>query len=639
MKILFLVLFALALAYLGIGNFVLSLDKKNTKNRIFFLLCMDLTSWAVGYAFLYIAPDLKTACFWRIFGVIGFSFFSCLWLDFAIIIRYAQKEVLRPLQRLLMYSPSLAFCLFYLLYKPEVAVYRIGNNWIEASPINAIEILFTIYYVTYISIGLILIYNWGKNSPTIKEKKQSRTILITAAIAFIFAAITDTILPMFGILVFPSAIISISIAMLGSWYSLVTYKFMILTPQYASEYIFKAANDPIFILKEDLSIQDANDKALQVTGFVLSELVGVNFSRLLKEDCSGSLLSLLQTDRIDIWEVTLTGKVGCETVCSLSGARFFDEFNDFLGILITMHDISERKKHELLLENYNLELEQRIVERTVELEKANNAKGDFLVNVSHELRTPLNVILSAIQMFSLYIADDAIYSKEKAIKHLDTMRQNCFRLSRLINNILDTTKIDSGNFRLNIRNHDLVAVARAVIDSMEIYIRQKGLELSFESEVGEIIIACDLNSIERSLLNLLTNAVKYTNAGGKVSIRIYSDKDNVSLSVMDNGIGIPENMHGAVFERFRRVDNSLTKENEGSGIGLSLTKSMIEIQGGKITLKSEPGKGSEFIISLPLTRLSEGENPKPDDIDTQMLEQMIRLELSDIAKYTRKPLP
>lgn len=263
-------------------------------------------------------------------------------------------------------------------------------------------------------------------------------------------------------------------------------------------------------------------------------------------------------------------------------------------------------------------------------EEANHAKSEFLANVSHELRTPLNVILSAVQLLSYYYENDLHLEKESVNKHLKSMKQNGLRLVRLVDNILDTTKIDAGHFELIKQNYDIVDVMKKIIESIEEYINLKGIKLAFSTDIEERIILCDVNVVERAVLNLISNAVKYVRENGHISVGIHNTPQFVEISVKDDGIGIPKDMQGVIFERFKQLDDLLTRKHEGSGIGLSLTKTLIEMHGGKISVQSEVGKGSEFVIYLPNKSADQEEGMQPHHRYSQSLTERINVEFSDI---------
>lgn len=261
-----------------------------------------------------------------------------------------------------------------------------------------------------------------------------------------------------------------------------------------------------------------------------------------------------------------------------------------------------------------------------------NLKTEFFSNISHELKTPLTVILGAIQLMEKNNTSLAIADK-KMLKHQQTIKHNCYRLLRLINNTLDITRIDSGFVKLNKKNCNLVYLADEITQSVVPYAEQKDLSVEFDTQDEEIITGIDIDKIERILLNLLSNAIKFTPQGGKITVNMWSAQRYAYISVKDTGPGIPENMHKTIFERFRQVNSSLTRDHEGSGIGLSLVKSFVDLHDGSIRVNSQPDQGSEFIIELPI-KLCEAD---PIESEPQSLNQMqnriieaIHIEFSDI---------
>lgn len=237
----------------------------------------------------------------------------------------------------------------------------------------------------------------------------------------------------------------------------------------------------------------------------------------------------------------------------------------------------------------------------------NRLKTEFFTNISHELRTPLNVILSVIQLLKLQ--SERLNNWDIESKYIDMMKQNCYRLIRLVNNLIDITKIDSNYFHLELRNYDIIKLVRDITNSVAEYGKQRGLYIHFSCNSASKVMACDPDQIERILLNLLSNAIKYTPSGGSIWVDVYAGDNALDIRVKDTGIGIPKDKQQYIFDRFMQVSSStMTREKEGSGIGLSLVKALVEMHNGTISLISEPGAGSEFIIKLPI-RLIDIEEP------------------------------
>lgn len=296
-------------------------------------------------------------------------------------------------------------------------------------------------------------------------------------------------------------------------------------------------------------------------------------------------------------------------------------------VLSILHNITPEKQVEKLQED--VKKSNVVLEETREL---NKLITEFFSNVSHELKTPLNVIFSSIQLLNYYKEHSAedIAVKEEA--YMKIMKQNCYRLMRLINNLLDLTKLDSGFLKLNLGNYNIVSVVEDIVLSVAPYIESRGIDIVFDTDVEEYPMAIDPDKLERIILNLLSNSVKFTNKGGQIFVNIESDCGEVVITVRDTGSGIPESKLSSIFERFMQVDKTLRREREGSGIGLSLVKSFVDMHQGKISVNSELGNGSEFIIQLPAKLVEEAVEDKTS-IYEQNIER-ISIEFSDIYSET-----
>ncbi|TCO76902.1 PAS domain-containing sensor histidine kinase [Marinisporobacter balticus] len=295
-------------------------------------------------------------------------------------------------------------------------------------------------------------------------------------------------------------------------------------------------------------------------------------------------------------------------------------------ILCCTRDISERTK---IREIKKKEKENR---KLLNAAKAyEKLRTEFFANISHEFRTPINVILGAIQLTDTYLKDmNGSKDCEKITKMNKSIKQNCYRLIRLVNNLIDITRIDSGFLQLNLRNCDIVKIVKDITDSVDPFIAVKNLKLTFHADMDKKIIACDPDKIERMILNLLSNAIKFTKEGDKIAVCIKNTEASVMVSVKDSGIGIKEEHLKIIFERFRQVNKSFIREHEGSGIGLSLVKNLVEMHGGSIGVNSTYKEGTEFIIKLPNKRIKAPNNIC--DCNTMHSEKVekVFIEFSDI---------
>ena len=288
---------------------------------------------------------------------------------------------------------------------------------------------------------------------------------------------------------------------------------------------------------------------------------------------------------------------------------------------------------ELELTDKNIELENIVrdfKEREEKLEY-DKLKTEFFANISHEFKTPLNILMGAMQLLELYASNGTIIDPHlKLDKYIKTMKQNALRLLRLINNIIDLTKIDSSYFHVELHNYDIVEIVEGIIQSINLYAEVKSVNIVFNKKIKEQVMALDADKIERILLNLLSNALKFTDENGNIEVEVGNRGNLVYISVKDDGIGIQEDKLEVIFQRFRQVDKSFTRNREGSGIGLSLVKALVEMHEGTIIVNSEYGKGSEFIVELPMVTIKEEAQTKLYSEHEDNRLERVKVEFSDI---------
>ncbi|EFG90172.1 ATPase, histidine kinase-, DNA gyrase B-, and HSP90-like domain protein [Clostridium carboxidivorans P7] len=295
-------------------------------------------------------------------------------------------------------------------------------------------------------------------------------------------------------------------------------------------------------------------------------------------------------------------------------------------IVVVYDDISKSIEQQKTISE-----KEQIIYKTRELEKL---RTEFFANISHELKTPLNIILGTIQLNKMIIENgENPINREKLINNINMEKQNCFRLLRLINNLIDSTEIDSKFIELNMVNCNIVNLVEEITQSVAKYINNN-ISITFDTDLEEKIIACDLDKVGRIILNLLSNSVKFTEPGGSIFVNIIDDKDYITITVKDTGIGIPQNKLNTIFDRFRQVDKSFTRKNEGSGIGLSIVKSLVEMHKGSIFVESKYGIGTKFTIKLPAKVLSNGNIEENRILNNTIsnYDEKVRIEFSDIYK-------
>lgn len=296
--------------------------------------------------------------------------------------------------------------------------------------------------------------------------------------------------------------------------------------------------------------------------------------------------------------------------------------------IVRSRDITEDIRKECIIKEQQELLLKKEREKSEALKASLEMKDEFLSIISHEFRTPLNVINSAIQAIN-YICKDEL--SDRAKDYVKMIKQNVLRQMRLVNNLLDITRANSGNIKINKKNIDIVHLTKSITESVNIYASEKGVSVTFVSSITKKVVGIDDEKYERILLNLISNAIKFSVEEKSITVKMRSVRGSICIEVSDIGIGIPEEKIDLIFERFGQVDSSISRYAEGAGIGLSLVKRFVEALGGSISLKSKLGKGSTFTILLPCEKFVEKNTDKPMiDLLGNRLIEITNVEFSDI---------
>ena len=312
----------------------------------------------------------------------------------------------------------------------------------------------------------------------------------------------------------------------------------------------------------------------------------------------------------------------------ISGNPVYDDSGNFLFGMMCMKDITEKVKQERIIKSQHDSVLQAEFERNEALEKTIAMKDEFLSIISHEFRTPLNVINSAVQAME-YICFNELSNNTK--KYLGMIKLNAFRQLRLVNNILDITSSNLKSTKINKKNIDIVFFIDAIVEVVRSYASKKEIDLILETSYKEFEVAIDNEKFARILLNLLSNAIKFTSDNKKITVRFNALKENIFIEVSDEGIGIPSDKIDTIFEQFGQVDSSLSRQVEGTGLGLSLVKKFVEDLGGRIFVNSKVSKGSAFIVMLPNEKVTETyEYRSSKEFFYNHILESTRVEFSDI---------
>ncbi len=384
--------------------------------------------------------------------------------------------------------------------------------------------------------------------------------------------------------------------------------------------LMDSATDLIVLTDREGRITDSNSRFLDYN-LSKGELAGMMIGELFEKE-QGSLLeemlkkaSVVHEMRVRLKE-ELRLKTGIEELI-LNATPVKTADTQAEGYIISMEDVSEKLKltEELReakksLESLNQMLEQKVIERTEalermnrELEKANELKGRFIANMSHELRTPLNSIIG----FSEILLEETFGKlNDDQMRYVRNIQNSGKHLLELINNVLDLSKIDSGRYELQYETFFVEDVINEVVETMKPMAESKSLNIVINIDPEIDTLTADRVKVKQILYNLLSNAIKFTPEGGSVSVSAHRDRINdeeaVRFAVKDTGVGIPPDDLDRIFDEFEQIDTSLSRQYGGVGLGLTLTKRLVELHGGSISVESTLGKGSTFYFTLPVAR-------------------------------------
>ncbi len=339
-------------------------------------------------------------------------------------------------------------------------------------------------------------------------------------------------------------------------------------------------------------ITDVNKQMEALTGCTRDELIGAPFKNYFTdpERAEAAIKLVLREKNVTNYELTARARDGKKTVVSYNATTFYDRDRTLQGVFAAARDVTERKRLDQALQDKNVELERA----KIAAEKANLAKSDFLSSMSHELRTPLNAILGFAQLME----SDSPPPTRSQKAHIDQILNGGWYLLKLINEILDLAQIESGKLSLSpepISLAEVMVECQAMIDPQR---QKRGIKMTFPRFDTPCFVAADRTRLKQVLINLLSNAIKYNRPKGTVVVDCStSSPERTRISVRDTGAGLTPEKLTQLFQPFNRLGQESSAE-EGTGIGLVMSKRVVELMGGVIGVESTVGVGSVFWFEL-----------------------------------------
>jgi PAS domain S-box-containing protein len=365
--------------------------------------------------------------------------------------------------------------------------------------------------------------------------------------------------------------------------------------------LVRLTSDIVWEADRDFQILSISNSVLKATGLLPQDLLGKTLADFWKPEPSVDL-SALKPFRDVPTKMNMQGQKTGHFL--LSGLPVFNKAGEFVNVRGLLKDISPRVEAQQALLDYQKQLEDKVLRRTQDLEYADRSKSEFLANMSHELRTPLNAVIGFSQALLAGLGGSL---SDKQTEYIKDIQMSGDHLLSLINDVLDLSKIEAGKSEL----HEEEFVVDEMIDQTIRLVKQRAFEKDISLRVAaspSMALKADIRMCKQMLSNLLSNAIKFTPASGSVDVSVRLDPNGwAEISVSDSGIGMSDQEIEKAFEKFGQIEGDLSREEKGTGLGLPLVLSQIELHGGSIEVQSTVGKGTTMSIRFPPDRLVKAE--------------------------------
>ena len=577
--------FASGLGILGFGILMLWHERSRVgiRNLIF---SMSESTWLLSFGMAYASRDDALGLRWFMLGYFGFAFFPAALVAVNASILQRERELNNWVRGC--YVLSLGF-LISLLTTNHFMTGLHHYSWGRYPAYGPIGILFICYATVTGSVSLVLFYRAYRNSTHPRFRARNRGFLISALIGF--PAFVD-FLPKLGLAVYPVGYLAVAAYILYASRTILKYRMVDITPEVATRQILETMQGAVIVEDLEGKIRVVNRTAQEMLGYEKKDLLGKEVATIIPGGVE--LRNTIRTGvRAATQETVWTGRDGVQYEVNLSASSLTDDRDRTpVGIVYVGLDITKRKQAEERLRTYSDELRAA----NKKLEELDRLKSDFVSTVSHELRTPLTSIKANAELILL----KPTLQEEKKHRLLVTINDESDRLTRLINDLLDLSRIEAGTGQWRREEVSMSAVIRISLDAILPLLQKKGLVLKTSVADALPTISGDRDRLVQVMNNLLSNAVKFTSSGGVITVTALQEGPQIVISVQDTGAGIPAEDIASIFDKFHRSRDQVMLLTEGTGLGLTIARQIVEYHGGTIHVSSVYGTGTSMTFTIPV---------------------------------------
>ena len=575
--------------YLLLAIYGLARNPKAMANRLFFFVALSMAMWGLGEGMQRASVDPKTAFFWANY-IIGLgsalhpAFLMHFWLEFSGQITKYKKRM--PV--FILYIPSTYFLLLRFFYSNSLINGMTKEYWGYSSSGTPLYLIYMLFIVAYIGAVTYLAFRYSSQTRG-KLRKQAQNIGFGILFSLSLGVLTQASRPILHLKIPELSVISTLIFISFIAHAIYKYGLLTITPGMAADRIIETITDYLIVADRDRNIALANSSMLDMLGKTKEELIG-NPSSALSIKLGKLFEGLENQGFVKNYEAEILSREGHPVPLSVNASVMKDELGGRIGFVLVLRDISHTKELIKSLEKNKEEL----VEINWKLKEASQKKTEFVSDVSHELRTPLASIKGFVATIR-YEKDMDPVTREDFLKIIE---EESDRLTRIIEDLLDLSRIEAGRLKVNMIPLEIEDIIRKNIEGLKMQAQARAINIEESLPPQLPPVFADQDKTAQVIINLLSNAIKYNKEGGKVLVSACEDGRNIRVDVEDTGMGISENDLPHMFEKFYRVEKS-SRETPGTGLGLAVTKSLVEVMGGEINVQSRPGEGSKFSFSLP----------------------------------------